>query len=39
VGLTEIIGKLKDEEYVRENLRPEDDSLTLENEEYVMFLD
>jgi hypothetical protein len=24
--LEDLIGKLKDEEYVRENLRPEDDS-------------
>jgi hypothetical protein len=39
VALGELIGKLKDEEYVRENLRPEDDSYLLENEDYVMFLD
>jgi hypothetical protein len=26
VKLDELIGKLKDEEYVRENLKPEDDS-------------
>lgn len=39
VSLDELIGKLKDEEYVRENLRPEDDSTILENEEFIMFLD
>ena len=39
VKLEDLIGKLKDEEYVRENLKPEDDSQTLENEEYIMFLD
>jgi hypothetical protein len=39
VKLKDLIGKLKDEEYVRENLRPEEDSQTLENEEYIMFLD
>lgn len=37
--LEDLIGKLKDEEYVRENLRPEDDNQVLENEDYAMFLE
>lgn len=36
--LEDLISKLKDEEYVKENLKPEDDSLTPEQEEFIMYL-
>ena len=36
--LDDLLLKLKDEDYVRENLRPEDDSLTPEQEEFIMYL-
>jgi hypothetical protein len=39
VKLEDLLSKLKDEEYVRENLRPEDDKTILEREEYIMFID
>ena len=36
--LDDLLLKLKDDDYVRENLKPEDDSLTPEQEEYIMYL-
>lgn len=39
VKLEDLLTKLKDEEYVKENLRPEEDSGIIENEEYVMFIE
>jgi hypothetical protein len=36
--LDDLLVKLKDEDYVRENLKPEDESLTLEQEEYILYL-
>jgi len=36
--LEDLIVKLKDEDYVRENLKPEDDTLTPEQEEFIMYL-
>jgi hypothetical protein len=38
-NLNDLLLKLKDEEYVKENLKPEgDDALTAEQEEYIMYL-
>lgn len=36
--LEALLSKLKDEEYVKENLRPEDDSLTVEQEDFILYL-
>lgn len=37
--LNDLIEKLRDEDYVKENLRPDDHKLTFEQEEFVMYLD
>jgi len=36
--LDDLLLKLKDDDYVRENLKPEDDSLTPEQEVYIMHI-
>jgi hypothetical protein len=36
--LEALLSKLKDEEYVKENLKPEDDSLTVEQEDFILYL-
>ena len=36
--LEDLLGKLKDDNYVKENLKPEDEIGVFENEEFCMFV-
>lgn len=36
--MEDLLLKLKDEQYVRENLKPDDDSISPEQEEYIMYI-
>ena len=36
--LEDLLGKLKDDSYVKENLKPEDEISVFENEDFCMFI-
>ncbi len=36
--LEDLLGKLKSDDYVKENLKPEDEHGTYDNEEFCMFV-